>query len=113
MAISSITWFWFRTTGNPNNSTGTFNSIDINLPPAWVGAQVSLHGEGPGGTAIAGISQYRRRLPSGADEVLDFGATSPTAWPPVIFDFVSSISMATYVSRYHNAFTSVRLDFWN
>lgn len=113
MATTRIVWFWFRTSGNQNNTVGTFNSIDINMPPAAIGAQVSLYGEGPGGTAIAGIRQFRRRLPSGADEVVDFGATSPTAWPPVIFDFVSSISMATYVSRNHNAFTSVRLDFWN
>jgi hypothetical protein len=113
MAITRIVWFWFRTAGNPNSSIGTFNSVDINMPPASVGAQVSLHGEGPGGTAIAGIRQYRRRLSSGADEVHDFGATSPTSWPPVIFDFVSSVSVATYVSRNHSAFTAVRLDFWN
>lgn len=107
MATTRIEWFWFHA------ANGAFNSVDVNLPPAWVGAQVSLHGVGPAGTTIAGIKQYRRRLSSGADELHDFGATSVLSWPPVIFDFISSISVAAFTSTNQHAFVSVRMDFWN
>jgi hypothetical protein len=113
MAIKRIFWFWFRATNFTNSIANGFNSVEINMPPDWVGAQVSLHGLGAGGTVIAGIRQYRRRLPSGADEVHDFGATSPNSWPPVIFDFISSVTLVTYVAPNQGAYTAARLDFWN
>jgi hypothetical protein len=113
MAITGIQWYWFRNYGNPGASGAGLSSLDINLPPAWIGAQVSLYGYGPSGSAIAGIRQYRRRLPSGADEVIDAGATNALGWPPVVFDYLSSLTIASYVGRGNNAMISVRLDFWN
>jgi hypothetical protein len=106
MATTQIDWFWFHAPG------GGFHTVDVNLPPAWIGAQVSLHGVGPEGNGIAGIRQFRRRLGSGADEVQDFGAASPLSWPPVIFDFISSISIAVFTGTNQHAFVSVRMDHW-
>ena len=106
MATTHIEWFWLHA------ANWGFNTVDVNLPPAWVGAQVSLHGVVGGGTSIAGIKEYRRRLDSGADEVHDFGSTSVLSWPPVIFDFVSSISVAAFTNTNQHALVSVRMDFW-
>ncbi|GEM_PF-3000490 len=106
MAITQIDWAWFHI------GPGTLNSIEINFPPDWVGAQVTLHGIGSGGAAITGIRQYRKRLNSGADEVHDFGATQPLSWPPAVFDFMSSISIGTFAASNQHAFVSVRLDHW-
>jgi hypothetical protein len=107
MATTRIEWFWFHA------ANWGFQTIDINLPPAWIGAQVSLYGVSGGSHAFAGIRNYRRRLSTGADEVHDFGSTSVLSWPPVIFDFVSSISFAAFTGTNQYASVSVRMDFWN
>ena len=84
MAVYKIDWHWFKAWGNG------YHSIDVNIPPAWVGAQVSLHGHTGGGTSYTGIRSYRRRLSSGADQNIAFGQWP--SWPPVVFDYMSSVT---------------------
>ena len=106
MATYKIEWHWFTGSGN------RYTTIDVNIPPAWIGAQVSLHGHGgDGGTCYTGIKQYRRRLSSGADEDHDF-RDWPT-WPPVIFDFISSITFAIATTSDQQGWLVARMDYWD
>jgi hypothetical protein len=63
-------WSWFSGGGE------AVTTVDVNIAPSTVGLHVSLYGNWGGGVAIAGIQQFRRRLSSGQDEVVDFGQ-----WP--------------------------------
>jgi hypothetical protein len=99
-----IDWHWFQGWGNG------YSTIDVNIPPDWIGAQISLHGNLGEGTTYAGIKHYRRRLSSGADEDHDFGEW--TSWPPVIFDFISSITFAIATGGDQHGWAVVRMDHW-
>lgn len=87
------------------------DTIEINIPPARIGAEVSLHGVGGGGAIHAGIGHYRRRLSSGADEDVDF-----PGWfggPPVIVDFVSSITFTISTGWHQDGYLLARMDYWD
>src|SRR5512132_2061680 len=105
MATYQIDWYWFNASGYGPHT------IDINIPPSLVGAQVSLHGDTGSTTgAIAGIKGYRRRLSSGADEEHDFGQW--LTWPPVVFDHVTSITLAVDAGKGQTAWLVARFDYW-
>jgi hypothetical protein len=74
MGIYQIDWNWF--TGRDNGNT----TVQVNIPPASVGAQVALYGQSGGGTNYTGIKHYRQRQQSGADQDIDFGDWP--SWPP-------------------------------
>lgn len=84
--IYEIMWQPFTAWGNG------YYTVDVNIPPAQVVAQVSLDQVSGGGTIAAGIKHYRHRLPSGADQDIDFGDW--TSWPTVIYDYISSVTFA-------------------
>ena len=86
MATYQIGWFWLDFAGRD----GGVRTLDINIPPAWVGVEVNLYGTSGVGAFLTGIKQYRRRLSSGADEDHIF----EVPWPPVIFDYISSVTLA-------------------
>ena len=104
MAIYNIEWHWFDAFGNG------YNTIDVNIPPAWVGVQVNLHGHSGGGTSYTGIKHYRRRLSSGADRDHDFGDW--LSWPPVIFDYISSVTLAIATGSDQQCWLVARMDYW-
>jgi hypothetical protein len=104
MAIYQIDWNWFSGWDNG------YSTIDVNIPPAWIGAQVSLHGKSGSGISYAGIKHYRRRLSSGEDEDHDFGDWP--SWPPAIFDFISSITFALATGSDQGGWLVYRMDYW-
>jgi hypothetical protein len=104
MAVVNIEGHWFSAGGNG------YNTIDVNIAPAWVYATVCLHGTSGGGTSYAGIKHYRKRLSSGADEDHDFGEWP--SWPPSIFDFISSITFAIATGENQAAYLYARMDYW-
>lgn len=104
MATTQIDWHWFKAYGNG------YHTIDVNIPPAWIGAQVALHGHSGGGLTVVGIKHYRKRLGSGQDQDIDFG--NWLGWPPVIFDFVSSITFAIANGKDQGGYLVARMDYW-
>ena len=102
--ITEIDWNWFTAWGNG------YYTVDVNIPPAWVGAQICLHGQSGGGTNFAGIKHYRKRLDSGADQDIDFGEWP--SWPPVIFDYISSVTFAIATGSDQEAWAMYRMDYW-
>src|SRR6476660_5319410 len=102
--VSKIEWHWFSGWGNG------YTTIDVNIPPAWVGAQISLHGTSGGGTMYAGIKHYRQRLDSGADQDHDFGEWP--SWPPVVGDMMSSVTFAIATGEDQQAWALARMDYW-
>jgi hypothetical protein len=102
--VTDIWWNWFTGLGDG------YTTVDVNIPPSWVGAQVSLHGQNGGGTNFAGIKHYRRRLDSGADQDVDFGDWP--SWPPAMFDFASSITFAIATTADCEAWLVYRMDYW-
>ncbi|RFB39106.1 hypothetical protein [Bacillus sp. dmp10] len=85
-------------------------TADVNIPPDWVTAEVSLYGRAGGGATIAGIVQYRKRLDSGMDEVHEFGDW--LTWTPVISDFISSITFGMANGEYQEGRAVARMDYW-
>ena len=87
MGIVASDWIWWR--GWPD----TIFTYEVNMPPADVSAETWVYGR----DGYTGIVSYRRRLPSGADEVVHPGGQGvpPWNWPPVINDFVSSITFGS------------------
>jgi hypothetical protein len=67
MAVVNIQGRWFSAFGN------RYHTVDVNIDPSWVYATVCMHGFSGGGTGYTGISHYRKRLSSGADEDHNFG----------------------------------------
>jgi len=104
MAVTKIEWHWFHGCGNG------YTTIDVNIPPAWVGAQIALHGKSGGGTNFAGIKHYRKRLDSGADEDHDFGDWP--SWPPFVGDVMSSVTFAIATGSDQDAWALARMDYW-
>jgi hypothetical protein len=103
-----IDWHWLHGWGGD----GWDHTIDINLPPAQIGAQVWLHGYDTDGGAAArvAISHYRRRLDSGADQDIDLGDW--LSRPPVIFDFISSLTVDLTTGSSAEAWAVLRMDYW-
>ena len=105
MSINQTDWHWFWGYGN------TYNTIQVNIPPANIGAEISLYGTTGGGTQYVGIRHYRRRLANGSDQEHDFGDTWYN-WPPVIFDHVSSITFALATGADQTGWALARMDYW-
>ena len=103
MATYQIEWHWF----NASNGGAT---LDINIPPALVGVQVSFYGISGGGLHRAGIKHYRKRLDSGQDEEHDFGEWP--SWPPVIVDHISSVTLAVGLGERQEGSLVARMDYW-
>src|SRR5713101_331201 len=104
MAIYQIDWNWF--TGGNNGYT----TMQVNMPPALVGAQVALYGQSGGGTSYVGIKHYRKRLPSGQDQDIDFGEWP--SWPPVVVDNLSSVTFAIATGDGQEGWLVWRMDYW-
>lgn len=105
MAIYQIDWYSFRAAGRG------YQSFEVNIPPAWVIAQVNLHGHLGGGLTYTGIKSYRRRLSSGADENVDFGGW--LSWPPIVFDYISSVTFGVANGAHQVGYVSARMDYWS
>jgi hypothetical protein len=104
MSIYAIDWHWFKGSGDG------YHTIDVNIPPAQIAAQIWLHGTTGGGTQYAGIKHYRQRLSDGSDLPHDFGEWP--SWPPVVFDFMSSITFAIAAGEDQVAWAMARMDYW-
>jgi hypothetical protein len=104
MAVKQILWAGFNAWGN------AYHTIEVNLPPDWYGAQASLHGTQGGGTSYTGVVSYRKRLASGVDEVHGFGEWY--SWPPVVFDYLSSVTFGIGTVSGQKAWMLARLDRW-
>jgi hypothetical protein len=104
MAITEVQWNFFNFFGN------AVNTIDVNIAPDTVIAQATLHGTTGGGTQFTGIKRYRKRLPSGADQDIDFGVW--TSWPPLIFDRVSSVTYGLATGSGQHGWALGRMDHW-
>src|SRR5690348_7566866 len=104
MTVTSIEWHGF-TAGNNG-----YHTVDVNLPPAWVGAQTWLYGTSGGGTTYTGIKHYRKRQDNGEDQDIDFGEWPD--WPPVIFDFISSVTFALATGDNQEGWAVLRMDYW-
>ncbi len=104
MAITNIHWWWFSGAGNG------YTTSEIDIAPASVAAAVALYGQSGGGTNYTGIKSYRQRQPDGSDNTIDFGDW--TSWPPMIFDFVSSVVFATATGQDQEAWSIMRFDWW-
>lgn len=75
-----------------------------------MGAQTALYGQSGGGTNYTGIKHFRRRLPDGSDQDIDFGDWP--SWPPVIFDHVSSVTFAIATGSDQQSWLMARMDYW-
>ncbi len=104
MAITAVQWTWFSACGNG------YHTIDVNIAPATVIAHAELHGATGSGTQFTGIKRYRKRLPSGADQDIDFGEW--TSWPPLIFDHISSVTFGIATGKSQAAYSLCRLEYW-
>lgn len=104
MAVKQIIWNSYCAWGN------AVHTFEVNLPPDWYGAQVSLYGTHGDGTSYTGVAGYRKRLASGADEPHVFGYWY--AWPPVVFDFLSSVTFGVATVSGQQAWMLTRLDRW-
>jgi hypothetical protein len=105
MSVSEIDWHWFTGFGNG------YTTMQINIPPALIGAQIALYGTTGGGTQYAGIRHFRRRLSDGSDEEHDFGDTWFN-WPPLVADTVSSVTFALATGEDQEGWAVARMDFW-
>jgi hypothetical protein len=104
MAITNLYWWWQTSQGNGYATT------EIDIPPATVGASVAVYGQGGGGPYQTGIKSYRRRLPDGSDQNIDFGEWY--SWPPVVWDFVSSVVFANATGQDEQVWAVMRMDWW-
>jgi hypothetical protein len=104
MAVVEIDWHWFTA------YQGVPNTIEVDIVPASVGAQSWLYGVDGGGLVFAGIDSYRKRLPSGEDQPVNFNADFND--PPVIFDFISSVTFAFALGDGQEGWMVGRLDYW-
>ena len=102
--IYGTDWHSFSAWGNASHT------IDVNIAPAWIAAEVCLRGTSGEGTSITGIKEYRRRLSSGADKVHNFGFWG--YWKPMIYDYVSSITFAIATTSDQKAWMVGRMDYW-
>jgi hypothetical protein len=104
VAIYNVAWHWF-------SAGGGYTTIQVNIPPAYLGATVALHGVSGGGTSYAGIPHYRRRHEDGRDEDIDFGGDW-NYWPPNIVDTVSSVTFGLIEGDDQAGYLVARMDYW-
>ncbi len=104
MAVVGLEWHWF-TAWN-----GVPNTLEINIAPANLGVQSWLYGVDGGGLVFAGIDSYRRRLSNGQDQPVNFNADFND--PPVVFDFISSVTFAFSLGDGQQGWMVGRLDYW-
>ncbi|MFG2876013.1 hypothetical protein ACGFYU_13565 [Streptomyces sp. NPDC048337] len=104
MAVTQIVGHWFKGSGNQ------YTTIDVVVAPIPVYVTAVLHGTAGGGTSYAGIKHFRRRLPSGAEEEVDFGDWPN--WPPSVFDRMTRITFGTATTANQSAWLYARFDFW-
>lgn len=115
MSVTEIDWLWFSGSGNG------YQTVEINMSPDLIVAQIWLHGVGGGGLSYAGIKHYRQRLPMslfpsadgsspGTDVEIDFGEW--VSWPPLVFDLMSSITFAIATGEDQEGWAMARLDHW-
>ena len=104
MSVTGMDWYTFSGAGNG------IQTIQVNIAPASVFAQLALYGCFGSGINYTGIKHYRRRLSSGADQDIDFGGW--TTWPPAIWDNISSITFGTATGDGQQAWALARMDFW-
>jgi hypothetical protein len=104
MAITSVQWQDVY-----RNGSG-YGTVDVNIAPSTVIAMINLTGTTGGGTQFAGIKHFRRRLPSGADQDVDFGEWPN--WPDVIFERVSSVTFAVATGANQTGWALGRMDHW-
>ena len=83
----------------------------MNIPPAHIGAEISLYGTTSDGTRYAGIRHFRRRPGNGADQEHDFGDTWYN-WPPALYDYLSSITFAMATGSDQIGWALARMDYW-
>ena len=105
MSIYKTEWHGFGFEGD-----GT-HTIEVNIVPADVGAQISMRGHNGSGLSFAGIKSFRKRLASGADEEHKF--TPFTKWPAVIFDHISSVTFAIAQGAEEEMWVTARMDFYH
>jgi hypothetical protein len=104
MAVVEIDWHYFSGSGNG------YTTVDVNIPPSRVVVETFLYGQSGGGTNYTGIKHYRQRQSDGSDRDIDFGAWPN--WPPVVFDLISSVTIATATGSDQTAWILARLDYW-
>jgi hypothetical protein len=105
MAITGTEWHWFTAWGDG------YNTIDVNIAPAWVGVQTALQGQSGGGTNYTGIKHYRKRLGTGKDKDIDYGGLW-YQWPPAIYDYISSVTFAIATGEDQEAWLIGRMDYF-
>jgi hypothetical protein len=107
MECRAWSYHWFASSGSH------FDTMEINFPPGQNLAEVSLHGVVGGGMLHAGIIHYRRRLESGADEDVHLGRAGEfEVGPPVIYDFISSVTFAIRTGGYEIGWVLARIYNW-
>lgn len=104
MALTGSQWHWWSKAGSG------YGTIDINLPPAWLSAETRLYGTSGSGIQYTGIKSYRQRLSDGSDRNHDFGEW--TSWPPVVFDFISSLTFGIATGSNQQGWAVARMDWW-
>ena len=105
MSIFQIDWYSFEGWG------GGYHTLEVNIAPAWVGAQASLYRSSGPGTSNTGIKHYRRNYHIGPSVEHDFGEW--TTWPPAIFDHINSVTFAVMTGTSNDACSLARIDYWN
>jgi len=105
MGIVASEWIWWETWDD------VLSTYEVNMPPSDVSAETWVRGAR--GYGLTGIHSYRRRLPSGADEVVvPGGSTLPWCWPPVINDYVSAITFGSHCGDDASVYFVARIDHW-
>lgn len=107
MTVTQIGWCPFV------SGDGDLTTVEVDMVPQTVVATIALHAtwwRNSSGVSHAGIQSYRRRLPDGSDQPVDFGLWP--GWPPVIFDFVDFIVFGLVSSQDDAAFAIGRFDAW-
>jgi hypothetical protein len=106
MSVYQIDWHWFQAQGGSG-----YYTIDVNIPPAMVGAQTALYGQAGGGANITGIPGYRKRLNDGSDQDIEFGDYGN--WPPLITDYISSVTFGIAIGSDQQTLLVARMDYWS
>ena len=113
MAILNVQLEYFGAYGG---DTGFSEQVQMNIVPADVLTSVALYGAAspPVGTSavqVVGITHYRRRLPDGSDQDIDFSG-GYASWPAAIYDHISSITFTLTVGVSDYGFAIARLEYW-
>jgi len=110
------TWvFWEHDTGDGFHS----HTVDIS-PIGYVTATLSIHGTMGDGLILAGITGYRKLLPSGGDQYISVPGVFPggvASTQPIVGDTIISITYTVTLLRGANisieSWTTMRVDWFN